>query len=216
VKALLVDLYDTLVWTDWRALGQWMAARLQVDGHTLMGAFETTSVARGRGRYGSVKGDLAALVTAARGASDESFLAALETELLAFLEQATHLYEDVVPMLRTLRAAGTRVAIVSNCDHVTRPLLDRLGLDREVDATVLSFEVGSLKPDAVIFEHALARLGAKAAEALFVDDQDRFLDGALALGMRTLRIARTRPDAKAADAAGPHPVIADLTELAKV
>ena len=32
MKALLVDLYDTLVWTDWRVLGERMASALEVDG----------------------------------------------------------------------------------------------------------------------------------------------------------------------------------------
>ena len=220
MKALLVDLYDTLVWTDWRALGQLLAARLGVDGATLLRAFETTSVGRGSGHYGSVRGDLAAIVAAAGGqglaptpgSADEAFLAALETELLGFLKNATHLYEDVRPVLRAVRASGTRVAIVSNCDHATRPLLESLGLAGDVDATVLSFEVASLKPHAAIFEHALARLGVGAEDAVFIDDQPRFLDGARALGMRTLQITRTPGFAPPA-AAEPHPLIADLTQL---
>ena len=49
----------------------------------------------------------------------------------------------------------------------------------------------SLKPDAAIFEHALERLGASAAETVFVDDQARYLDGARALGIATAQIVRT-------------------------
>jgi HAD superfamily hydrolase (TIGR01509 family) len=223
VKALLVDLYDTLVWIDWRALGERLAARLAIDGPTLLRAFEVTHVGRGSGRYGSLRGDLAAIVAAAGGSGTPAFLAALEIELLTFIEQSAHLYDDVRPVLRALRDSGTRVAIVSNCDHATRPLLDKLGLERDVDATVLSFEVGSLKPDAAIFEHALARLGARAEQAVFVDDQARFLDGARSLGIRTLRIARPpshgapppppSSSSSSPDDVGAHPVIADLTQL---
>jgi HAD superfamily hydrolase (TIGR01509 family) len=212
MKALLVDLYDTLIWMDFPALGRWLATRLDVDGQTLMRAFETTSMARGRGRYGSIRGDLGALIAAARGATDDLFIATLETELLAFVEQNSHLYDDVRPVLRALRNSGTRVAIVSNCDHTTKPLLDKLELEREVNATVLSFEVDSLKPEAAIFEHALARIGVNAEEAVFVDDQDRFLDGARALGIRTLRIARGTPHPMLSNAEA-HQVIADLTSL---
>jgi len=157
VKALLVDLYETLVWTDWQALGHLLAARLDVDGSTLSRAFEVTSRGRGTGLYGSVKGDLAAIVAAAappgagpdagRGAGQDAFLDALESELGAFLTANTHVYPDVRPVLRALRDSGTRVAIVSNCDHATGPLLNNLGLAGDVDATVLSFEVRSIKPD---------------------------------------------------------------------
>ena len=222
MKALLVDLYDTLVWTDWSALGERLGARLEVDGGALLQAFEATRVGRGTGQYGSIQGDLAAIVRAAGGptagarAADAGFLSALETELLAHLREAVHLYDDVRAVLRARRAAGTRVAIVSNCDHITRPVLENLALEAEVDALVLSCDVGSLKPDALIFEQALARIGATAAEALFVDDQAAYLEGARALGIRTARIVRApSADEPAEGDALAHPVIWDLTELSR-
>lgn len=215
MKALLVDLYETLVWTDWQALGHLMTARLNVDGPTLLRAFEATSVGRGTGQYGSVRGDLAAIIAATAEpprAVDPAWLEALEVDLNAFLREHTHLYPDVRPVLRKLREAGTRVAIVSNCDHATGPLLEGLGLSSDVDATVLSFAVRSIKPDAAIFEHALACLGVSGDDAIFVDDQPRFLDGARAVGIRTLQIART-PGYLPTGGAEEHPVIADLNAL---
>ena len=225
MKALLVDLYDTLVWTDWRALGERMAGRLKVDGAALLRAFEVTHVPRGIGRYTGIRGDLAAIVAAARGwydptrddqpiplGNNDPFIAELEMELLEYLREAAHLYNDVRPVLRALRAARTRVAIVSNCDHVTRPLLANLDLEREVDATVLSCEVHSLKPDAAIFEHALKRLGASAADAVFVDDQARYLDGARALGIGTVRIVRSPSHGEPSEG-DTHRTIASLSDL---
>ncbi len=222
MKALLVDLYDTLVWTDWSALAERLAARLEVDGAALLQAFEATRVGRGTGQFGSIRGDLAALVRAAGGpaaggrAADVGFLAALETELLTHLREAVHLYDEVRDVLRARRAAGTRVAIVSNCDHITRPVLENLALEAEVDASVLSCEVGSLKPDALIFEQALARLGATASEALFVDDQPAYLDGARAVGIRTAQIVRApSADEPTEGDALAHPIIWDLTDLTR-
>jgi HAD superfamily hydrolase (TIGR01509 family) len=133
-------------------------------------------------------------------------------ELLEYLSDAAHLYDDVRPVLRALRAAHTRVAIVSNCDHVTRPVLANLNLEEEVDATVLSCEVHSLKPEAAIFEQALKRLGASAAEAVFVDDQARYLDGARALGIGTAQIVRTPSHGEPSEG-GAHRLIASLTDL---
>jgi HAD superfamily hydrolase (TIGR01509 family) len=226
VKVLLVDLYDTLVWTDWRVLGERMASRLQVDGAALLHAFEVTHVPRGLGRFAGIRGDLAAIVAAARGSYDparedqpapsgegDRLIAELEMELLEYLRDAAHLYDDVRPVLRALRAARTRVAIVSNCDHVTRPLLLNLDLEREVDATVLSCEVHSLKPDAAIFEHALKRLGASAAETVFVDDQARYLDGARALGIGTVRIVRAPPYGEPSEG-DTHRVVTSLADVA--
>ena len=225
MKALLVDLYDTLVWTDWRVLAERMARRIEVDGAALMRAFEVTHAPRGLGRYKGIRGDLAAIVGAARGnydpaqteqpappADSDPFIAELEAELLDYLRDAAHLYDDVRPVLRALRAARTRVAIVSNCDHVTRPMLANLDLEREVDATVLSCEVHSLKPDAAIFEQALKRIGASAAEAVFVDDQARYLDGARALGIGTAQIVRTPSHGEPSER-GAHRLIASLADL---
>ena len=70
-----------------------------------------------------------------------------------------------------------------------RPILQRAGL--AVDAVVLSYEVGSVKPDRGIFEHALALLGATPDESLMVGDSWRDDAGAAALGIRTLLLPRT-------------------------
>ena len=55
------------------------------------------------------------------------------------------LYDDVVPFLESLRAAGVPTAFVSNCAENTRPLLDSLGLSDLVDHLVLSCEIGAAK-----------------------------------------------------------------------
>ena len=212
VIALLVDLYDTLVWTDWSLLSQRLTRRLGVAPATLMDAFESTSLHRGTGRYGSVAGDLGAVLAACGVPGSESLLGDLAAETVDFMQRNVHLYDDVLPVLRKLRASGTRIALVSNCDHATRPILETLDLEREVDALVLSCEVGSAKPDAPIFLEAMRRLGVDAPDSLFVDDQERFLDGAVALGIRAARIARRGDDPGDRRPAG-HRVINSLTEL---
>ncbi len=60
-----------------------------------------------------------------------------------------------------------------------------------MDELVLSCEVGAAKPDPAIFETALESLGVRAEEALFVDDQRAFCDGAAALGIHAVLIDRT-------------------------
>ena len=47
-----------------------------------------------------------------------------------------HLWDDSIPTLRELRARGLRTAIVSNCDHATRPIVDDLGLAFSADNPV--------------------------------------------------------------------------------
>ena len=85
---------------------------------------------------------------------------------------------------------GVPTALVSNCSHNTRPIVDRLGLEREFDAVILSFEVGAMKPDPAIYREALARLG----------DPD---PGALGLRRRSGPLLRRRGGARAADVPDP-------------
>jgi len=120
-----------------------------------------------------------------------------------------HLYDDTLPALRELRGRGMRTAIVSNCDHFTRPAVDALGLEDEVDTVLLSFEVGAMKPDAPIYEEALRRLAVDADQAVFVEDQADYCEGAEALGIRALRIEREGRDPDPER----HPVIGDLRAL---
>jgi HAD superfamily hydrolase (TIGR01509 family) len=213
VKALLLDLYDTIAWTDWQELSDRLSRRLEVEPAALLRGFEATRLGRGIGHHGSVAGNLGAVAAAAGARVGPALLDELAAETIALLERNVHLYDDVLPTIRQLRASGVRMAVVSNCDHATRPVLDHLGLAREVDAVVLSFEVGSLKPEAPIFTEALRRLEASASDALFVDDQTRYLQGAEALGIRTARIARRRSYGETTEP-GPQPVIEDLTVLA--
>lgn len=186
----LIDLYDTLVWSEWAALRRRMEVRLGLPERRLMDAFGATIEARGTGVYGSPEGDLRAVLAAA-GVEPEP---ALVEELVGLerehLEGGIHLHDDALPALRGLRERGIPTALVSNCSHGTRTVVDGLALAAEMDAIVLSFEVGSMKPDPGIYLEALARLGAEPADAVFVDDQQGFVDGATAVGIRALRIDR--------------------------
>jgi len=210
--ALLIDLYDTLVWGEWPGLRDTMAARIGITSEDLQSAFDTTRPARGVGSFAGAEEDMASVLVAC-GLDAEPGLVneLLELERSSLLTRI-HLYEDSIPVLRALRARGVRTALVSNCSRSTRPVVDDLDLGREMDAVVLSFEVGAAKPDAAIYRAALDRLGAEAADAAFVDDQAVYCDGAAALGMRTYLIQR---DASLGDGVSTdgHTLIPDLAAL---
>jgi HAD superfamily hydrolase (TIGR01509 family) len=79
-------------------------------------------------------------------------------------------YADTAATLRTLHDAGIRVAVVSNIGFDIRPHFAAWGLDGLVDAFVLSYEVGRLKPDPAIFLRACGMLGADPERTLMVGD----------------------------------------------
>ena len=79
-------------------------------------------------------------------------------------------YADTAATLATLKAAGKRIGIVSNIGFDIRPIFAANGLDDFVDAYVLSYEIGRVKPDPAIFEHACAKLQVDPEHALMVGD----------------------------------------------
>jgi HAD superfamily hydrolase (TIGR01509 family) len=91
-------------------------------------------------------------------------------------------YPDTARVLKGLQRQGIKTAVVSNIAFDIRPAFVALGVADHVDEFVLSFEVGAVKPDAAIFETALARLGVDAANAVMVGDSDEADGGARAIG----------------------------------
>ena len=214
MDAVLLDLYDTIARTRWGQLSDRITAELGVNKADLFRGYELTRAARGVGTYESAEGDMTAIVEAAGVDPDPALVARLLDMERAFTETGVELYEDSLPVVRELRARGTRTALISNCSHSTRPIVDRLGLDEEFDEVLLSFEVGIHKPDAGIYREALRRLGDVAPDrSVFVDDQPPYCDGAAVLGIETFLIDRSgdgTPDLNG------HRVIRDLRALLAV
>ncbi len=189
-EAVLLDLYDTLVWSDWHSWQGRLADRLGITLEAMGQAFSRTRPARSVGAYPDTEAELAAVLQAA----DVALTPELIAELLAMEDEmgaSVRLYDDSLGVVRALRARGVPTALVSNCSHNTRPIVDRLGLEAEFDAVILSFEVGAMKPDPAIYREALARVGdPDPARSVFVDDQVRYCDGAATVGLQTLLILR--------------------------
>jgi HAD superfamily hydrolase (TIGR01509 family) len=95
-------------------------------------------------------------------------------EALLALHRERHLWASVRPgtraALERLRAAGLRLAVVSNSDGRAEEGLKAAGLLEYFEFVVDSQHVGVEKPDPRIFEGALNRLGVAPADALYVGD----------------------------------------------
>lgn len=122
-------------------------------------------------------------------------------------------------LLRRLRERA-RLGLCSNFSHAptARDILAESCLGPELEAVVISVEVGIRKPRAEIFEALLEKLGARPEETLHVGDSLRAdVAGAAALGLATAWITRRvgDPEAELAHHEGPMPdfVVADLSEI---
>ena len=210
--AYLLDLYDTLAFGDWATWRDELASLTGLSQDEIGNAYERTRAARNRGEFESPAGDMMAILDAA-GLDASLADRVLEAET-AFGDRIA-LFDDVLPTLARMRERGHRTVLVSNCSWGTRSSVERLGLDRACDAVVLSCELGARKPDPAIYRAALDALDARADDALFVDDQTEYCDGARALGIDTRLIQRptAMPFEGFAPSTNGHTVITGLTAL---
>lgn len=79
-----------------------------------------------------------------------------------------------------------KIGLLSNTG---RNMLEEIFTREELglfDATALSYEIGSLKPEARAYHVIAERLSVKPEECVFIDDQERHLNGAREVGMQTV------------------------------
>ncbi len=97
--------------------------------------------------------------------------------------------EDMLALVRDLRAAGLRTGLLTNNARELRALWwDLLPYDELFDDVVDSSDVGLRKPNPAIYRLALDRLGATAHRTAFLDDIASNVDAAERVGMRSVLV----------------------------
>lgn len=214
MRAVLFDMWETLATGSWSAINEQLAVVAGVDVERMSQGIAATVNDRHEGLYPDAVACMETVLRAAGVVPSTQLVEDLVATQRGLEETHVHLFGDSIEILEKLRQEGIKTAIVSNCDPMTRPIIERLGLDQVTDALVLSCEVGVVKPDAGIFELAVSLLGVPKEEVLFVDDQPGFCDGAAGIGLSTRVIDRSGAKNSTArtDSHG-HVFIADLYPL---
>ena len=105
-----------------------------------------------------------------------------------WLEAFEHSYvekEDVFAVAHAIHGRGCRTGILSNTEKPSRPIMERDSY-RIFDPVVLSWEVGSAKPQGRIFEVLIETLSMDPSEILLIDDVAANITAAKDLGLRGL------------------------------
>ncbi|MBB75585.1 MAG: hypothetical protein CMJ75_13845 [Planctomycetaceae bacterium] len=104
------------------------------------------------------------------------------------------LSQSMVPLVNQLSAAGHALGILSNtCSSHWQHCCRKFRLVRTLfETTVLSFEVGAMKPDPAIFHKAVERVGVAPARILFVDDLQQNVEIARAMGFDAILYSSAR------------------------
>jgi putative hydrolase of the HAD superfamily len=81
------------------------------------------------------------------------------------------LYPDAHATVDALRAAGVKLALVTNgASQIQRAKIERFDLAHRFDHIQIEGEFGQGKPEPAVYRHALERLGAAAADTWMVGD----------------------------------------------
>jgi putative hydrolase of the HAD superfamily len=150
-------------------------------------------------------------------ASDAAAEEWFETYIVEYV-RAWALFDDALPCLSVLSAAGLRLGMITNgIPSFQQPKLDTLELAAHFEHVVTSGEFGAAKPDPAIFLHACALFGVEPSEAVYVGDR-LHTDAIGAAGAGLLGVWLDRDGAATADelaeaAASGAIVIGSLDEL---
>jgi len=115
--------------------------------------------------------------------------------LVDLVHAASDIFEmdaNVAAAVERLHASGRRLGVLSNtcaahwefCSGTRFPLLDTA-----FDVAVLSYQLGTLKPEPAIYQTAIELAGARPEEVFFVDDRAENVAGALDAGMDAVQFS---------------------------
>ena len=127
------------------------------------------------------------------------------------------LFPGATDLLRSLRARGMKLGIVTNgLSETHREKIAVLQISEYFDAIFLADEVGMVKPDPLLFAHACRTLGAASVHGAMVGDRyDRDIAGALAAGLFTLWL-NVRGEELPPGAAPPDATCSSIAQAARI
>jgi FMN phosphatase YigB (HAD superfamily) len=110
-------------------------------------------------------------------------------------EKFTNLWSSIFPphtlvpeSLLAALAGSHRLLLLSNTNAIHFPYIQRnYPLLKHFHEFVLSYEVGVMKPDPVIYTTAALRANCKPEDCLFIDDIEENVEGARRVGMQSVR-----------------------------
>lgn len=148
------------------------------------------------------------------GIEDETIAERCAHDYNAYRREHFELFPGALDLLRSLRAQGKRVGLVTNGFAETHhEKITLLRLRDVMDAIFIADEVGMLKPDPELFAHACRVLGAPPSAAAMVGDRyERDIRGAIEAGLFTVWV-NVRDEALPAGAAPPDAICGSIREV---
>ncbi len=94
--------------------------------------------------------------------------------------------ERVLALATAAKSSGFQTALLTNVIEPTYNVLDAAHCYDHFDIIIASCKVGLVKPQPEIYQLALDTMKTSAAQSVFIDDKQKNLDPAIAMGFRTV------------------------------
>lgn len=100
------------------------------------------------------------------------------------------LFDDVTPTLNALQSRGIRIGLCSNLAQPYGAVIGKLLAEFDLEQ-FLSYELGTIKPEAQIYEWILSRFDCEPDQCLFIGDTfEADYTGPIAVGIKALHLTR--------------------------
>lgn len=178
IRAVLFDLGGVIVRTEYQAPRQHLAERLGLEYDDLVKiVFDSDS---------GYKASIGAITPEAHWDSVIKRLKRPASEMEAIRHEffaGDIIDRTLVDFLRSLRGKY-KTGLISNAWGDLREYLVHEKFDDAFEHTIISAEVGAVKPEAKIYQFALEQVGVKPKEMVFVDDFAVNIEGCEKVGIK--------------------------------
>lgn len=137
---------------------------------------------------------------------------------LVYNAEKYEFYDDALEILPSLKM-DYKLAIVSDAWPSIVDVYEKNKLGGYFDCFVVSSFLGVSKPDSKMYQTALDELNVSSHEAIFVDDNFKNIEGAMALGINSILLCRDKQEYywyKAQSLGKDYIVINDLRKIREV
>ena len=187
VKVVIFDLFNTLVseFDAGRPSHTEVAHALQLPVKEFQQEYQNLRLARLKGQFSDYTAILRYTVRKLGGEPPENAIETLaERRYSAGAAHLRRIEPEILDMLNEITSSGIRLGLISNTEG--SPVLDWANspLSDFFEVTIFSNEVGMVKPDSDIYQHACKNLGVAPSDCIFIGDGNSDeLRGAARVGM---------------------------------
>lgn len=169
VKEVIFDCFGVLTEDGWLAF----LRKFDDGGHTEELRYINHQFDNGNLPYQDFLSEACRLTGADRATADE------------LITKSHHINVELLDYAAELKGRGFLLGVISNVGSNLESFLPDVDLTI-FDNVTLSYEVGAIKPDPLIFEAHLEKTGHNPEEAVFIDDREVNVDGAAMVGLLTV------------------------------